>query len=329
MRTDYLDGWRGISIACVLQGHFIQLPFDLGAFGVNMFFCLSGMLMGNLLFIQRQPLPSFYRRRISRIFPAFVVFVVAMFALSDFWGRTFQWTEFWATLFFVRTYFPYPGIWKTGMPLGHIWSLNVEEHSYMFMSFLGLVPIFRQREWCVLMLCGTACIVTGFLYVRLGAIAPFWGGLGTEVAASYLLISSGYSLICNKVRKYIPPWLPLLTLVAAIVISQRSPWWLQPMASPFLLAFSVNHLSETAEWFRSALSKKLLCKIGLWSFSIYLWQQPFYSIKSTLPGGPLVALASAFGVALLSFYMVEKPSRTWLNKNWRSWDPLKALVRNG
>lgn len=325
-RTGYLDGWRGVSILCVLQGHFIQLPIDLGGFGVDLFFCLSGMLMSNLLFIQRQSLSHFYRRRISRIFPAFALFVIAMFMFSSYLGRKFSWPDFWSTLLFVRTYFPYPGIWGTGMPIGHIWSLNIEEHTYIFMSLLGIVATLRRREWYILMLCGIACIFTGFVYVKLGTRAPFWGSLGTEVAASYLLISAGYSLICHRIRRWVPGWTPIATLLVAIFISQQAPWWVGPMVLPFLLAFSVNHLSETMGWFRSILSLQPLRQIGLWSFSIYLWQQPFYAHKSTFPGGQIVALACGLATGLISFYLIEKPCRTWLNSNWRAWIPAKGTM---
>ena len=136
-RLDYLDGWRGLSILCVLQGHFLSIPgLDLGGFGVLMFFCLSGRLMSHLLFEKRQSLGLFYRRRLSRIFPAFGLFVIAMFAMAARDGRVFSLAEFSSTLLFTRTYFPAPGIWATGMPIGHLWSLNIEEHAYLLMSLL-------------------------------------------------------------------------------------------------------------------------------------------------------------------------------------------------
>ena len=329
-RTDYLDGWRGVSILCVLQGHFIALPIpvDFGRFGVCMFFALSGMLMSNLLFIERQPLSKFYRRRISRIVPTFVLFVTTMFTLSGLWNTAFSWNEFISTLLFTRTYFPYPGIWKTEIPIGHIWSLNIEEHSYIFMSFLTLLPFLKRREGPFLIAGGATCIVIGFIYVRLGSSAPFWGPLGTEVAASFLLMSAGYRLVCDRVRQYVPPWLPVLSLVLAMYLSQGGSWWMQPMASPVLLAFAVNHLPETRPWFKTLLSSQALRLAGLCSFSIYLWQQPFFSTKAIFPGGPYSALACAVIVSLLSYHLVEKPSRTWLNRNWKSWLPVQAVQQH-
>ncbi|MCD0423664.1 acyltransferase [Rubrivivax sp. JA1024] len=316
--VDYLDGWRGLSILGVLQGHFLWLPgLDGGSFGVSMFFVLSGLLMANILFVKRQPLPVFYRRRASRILPAFVLFVAVVFAASWTWGQRFTAAEFWSTLFFLRTYYPASGIWGTGMPIGHLWSLNVEEHCYLLMSLLALVPLLRGREGLWLLAIGFGCIATGFVYVRIGAAAPRWGALGTEVAGAALFVSAGYRLSCDGLRRHVPPWLPVVTLLTAFVLAQRGPWWSQALL-PLLLAFSVNHLGESGAWFQRLLSARLLRRLGLWSFSLYLWQQPFFQLKSTLPGGALAGLGAACCVALLSFYLVEKPARDWLNRRWRS-----------
>jgi peptidoglycan/LPS O-acetylase OafA/YrhL len=39
----YLDGWRGLAIALVLEGHFLgALPIDAGRFGVDVFLCCQG-----------------------------------------------------------------------------------------------------------------------------------------------------------------------------------------------------------------------------------------------------------------------------------------------
>ena len=114
-RLDYLDGWRGIAIALVLQAHFAGTRlFYSGAAGVDVFFCLSGLLMANLLFVRRVPLGEFYRRRISRIIPVFLLFVVCAYALAILQSVEFTGTEVAATLTFLRTYLPAaPGIWDT------------------------------------------------------------------------------------------------------------------------------------------------------------------------------------------------------------------------
>lgn len=318
-RTGYLDGWRGLAIALVLEAHFYSLlPLDTGRLGVDVFFCLSGFLMSGILFIRRQSLRKFYKRRISRILPIFTIFVLSIYAFAYYEGLAFTRIEFVSTLLFLRTYIPsHPGIWGSGIPIGHLWSLNIEEHCYIFMSILILIRVLRGREGIALLFSGTMCIAIGLVYVKLGARAPKWGELGTEVAGSYLLISAGYRLLCERLRPFVPPWLPLLTLVAAVICySNLVPWWCSRIFSPFLLAFTVNHLSESSKWFKAFLATPTLRFLGIWSFSIYLWQQPFYDYKAVFPGGPSVALGCAMVAGLLSFYVLEQPSRSWLNRNW-------------
>src|SRR5438552_18950079 len=91
----YLDGWRGLAIVLLLIGHFFPVPgINFGAVGVNLFFVLSGYLMGGLLFVDHTPIPKFYRRRIARILPAHLFFlacIVLVFAASRLpiaWGET-------------------------------------------------------------------------------------------------------------------------------------------------------------------------------------------------------------------------------------------------
>jgi peptidoglycan/LPS O-acetylase OafA/YrhL len=95
-----LDGWRGLAIAAVIEGHFVGLlPGRTGRLGVDAFFALSGYLMAGLLFIGRQPLKTFYKRRISRILPVFLVFTLTVYGLALLLGWSFTNAEFWATPF--------------------------------------------------------------------------------------------------------------------------------------------------------------------------------------------------------------------------------------
>ena len=82
-RLDYLDGWRGLAIAFVLISHFSSIQgIDFGRMGVDVFFVLSGMLMANILFVRRVALKTFYKRRISRVIPVFVVFISIVYFFS-------------------------------------------------------------------------------------------------------------------------------------------------------------------------------------------------------------------------------------------------------
>lgn len=316
----YLDGWRGLAIALVLQEHFFySAAIKSGALGVDIFFVLSGFLMSRILFVKRVPLTIFYKRRISRILPVFLLFVIVVYGATYVLNRSAEWGNFFYTASFLRTYVPaFPGIWETGIPVGHLWSLNIEEHCYIFLSIITLIALLRGREGLALIAVGTLSVAIHLAYVEFPSITPASYDLRTESMANFLLISAGYYLVREKIAPYVKPWMPIVAFVLAVFCYLEGvPWWLQVIFPPYLLAFTVNHLSETPEALRRALSTTSLRMLGLWSYSIYLWQQPFYEHKDQFAvAGISLALLGAMAVALCSFYLFENPVRKWLNKNW-------------
>ena len=54
----------------------------------------------------------------------------------------------------LRSYLPADlHMFASPYPIGHLWSLNVEEHSYIFLSLLTLLPFLRGREGGALIAC--------------------------------------------------------------------------------------------------------------------------------------------------------------------------------
>jgi peptidoglycan/LPS O-acetylase OafA/YrhL len=317
-RVDYLDGWRGLAILLVLADHFLPTQdFESGILGVDVFFCLSGALMSRILFVKRTPLSTFYKRRISRILPVFLLFVLVIHAVALLVGWAFTHVEFLATLTFLRTYVPSsPVLWSSALPIGHLWSLNVEEHCYVLLSLLTLPALVRGREGWVLIGLGCASIAMFLFYAEFPAIAPEVFEIRTEAAASCLLISAGYCLVRERFVRFVQPWMPIAaTLLAGLMYWRlHLPWWAPEIVAPFLLAFAVNHLAEAAAWFKRLLATAPMRLMGLWSYSIYLWQQPFYIYKAQFGAAPAVVLLMA--VSLASFYLFENPVRSWLNRHW-------------
>jgi peptidoglycan/LPS O-acetylase OafA/YrhL len=314
----YLDGWRGLAIGLVLVSHFLpRTPwFNSGLLGVDIFFCLSGLLMSRLLFVRRMDLKTFYKRRASRILPVFFLFVAVVFALH--WSQTGQidFLELVSTTLFLRTYVPaVPDIWHSPLAIGHLWSLNVEEHCYLLMGLLTLVATLRGREWLALVGAGLLTIVVYVAYVKIPGIVPPWGDAGTEAVAGPLLLSAGYSLLSFRVAPFVRPWMPIAAFVAAaLCFSSLLPRWSIVLVAPFFLAFAVNHLDATYSVVRAALSWAPLRMLGVWSFSIYIWQQPIHQAQEHFPFGS--GLAAAMVVGVLSFTFFENPVREWLNRNW-------------
>jgi peptidoglycan/LPS O-acetylase OafA/YrhL len=324
---DYLDGWRGMAILLVLLAHFyrdVQYgDYAFGRMGVDVFFVLSGLLMSKILFVKRTTLGTFYKRRISRVFPAFFFYVIAVYGLhlvTD--SSNPELPNIFYTLLFIRTYLPSePGLWGTTMPIGHIWSLNVEEHSYVLLSLLTLLPLARGREHFILIGLGIFSIVLQWLYREFPAMAPTNWALKSSVNISFIMLSAGYFLALRQYRLRVPGWLPLLTLTLSLLCyTPITPGSFRWLASPFLLAFTINHLSEASHGLKASLSIAPLRLLGVWSFSIYLWQQPMfiYFVRGgeAFPFAGTICLLASIALGTVSFYFVENPLRRLINNAW-------------
>lgn len=210
-RLAYLDGWRGLSIALVLIGHFFPVPgINLGVLGVEFFFVLSGRLMGEILFIERYPLKKFFKRRFSRIYPALLVFVViAMVALSG----TFIAYKWKAALTALTFTYNYAGILVTRAgALDHIWSLCVEEHAYIILALISALVSSRNRVIPLLLALALLAMANGavsYWVFKLDYEATYWR---TDVHIASILLSASICLLKAEGR------------LPAVLKGPMSPW---------------------------------------------------------------------------------------------------------
>lgn len=150
MRLHGLDTLRALAIVVVMLYHFnIQglLPASMGEIarvgwvGVDLFFVLSGFLIGSQLLkpylAGGQPsLKDFYIRRAYRILPTFVI-VLLLYLFVPLWREApgpyagWQYASFTWNLLLLG----YP----ENRAFSHVWSLCVEEHFYLFFPLLLLV----------------------------------------------------------------------------------------------------------------------------------------------------------------------------------------------
>src|SRR5262249_24363883 len=137
-RMPSLDGVRAIAVALVVISHITgnelaSLPilwrFDLGNLGVRIFFVLSGYLITSLLVAELAAtntisLPKFYLRRSLRIFPAFYVMLIVLVVLWRLGLMKLDWASVAISGLYLSDFF------RVAVPLGHTWSLAVEEQFY-------------------------------------------------------------------------------------------------------------------------------------------------------------------------------------------------------
>jgi peptidoglycan/LPS O-acetylase OafA/YrhL len=317
---DSLDGWRGLAIGSLLIGHFFPVPgINLGSVGVNLFFVLSGWLMTRLLFLQGTAIRTFYRRRISRVFPTHFFFIAAIVALFMGLGLPVDPLETAASAMFFRNYLPSSD--AAALPFGHLWSLCVEEHSYVLLSFVAIIQRRRGID-PARALAALACICAIFMIWYWthysGPELDFGKWQRTEVAA-YGIFVSGFLLLRFDARGLprLPGWMCPLLVVLGIGLH----WWsiadpVRTIAGVGAFALAINLLPGAPPALQSALAIRPLRQLGLWSFSIYVWQQPFYLYGEKLGMSPALALLAAIVAGMASFYLLERPARRYLNRVW-------------
>lgn len=323
-RIDYLDGWRGISILLVLAGHFFLLrSWWVAPCGVECFFVLSGRLMADILFVERFPLAEFYKRRVSRVFPGLVVFALAAFLALRGTDLAFKPQALVPALTFTLNY---ALVFTHRVPaIENLWSLCVEEHGYLLLGVLALLA--RRRRFdpgvALLALAGLSMADAVVSDTVLGQdyFTAYWR---SDAHLGSIFVAAGARLVLRE-RK-LPAWLPLAALASGLAVLALTPYWVRYSLGTSLLAVGVASLDAAPAAAQRALAWRPLRQAGLWSYSLYLYQQPWFqaSRAAALEPGQVprglpaaAALAGALVCGVASFYLVEQPARRWINARWR------------
>lgn len=315
----YLDGWRGVAIAAVLVGHFGGDKYiwgRLSSLGVDLFFVLSGRLMAEVLFVRLSPLRVFFVRRASRIYPALVVFVLIetmVFRSPDLSnGLAAVIVALTMTLNYAMVY-SHP----IGM-LDHLWSLCVEEHAYVLLAMAAFLARRRVGTGRLAPLLigavGLAALISGVVRLDVlgeSALKVRWR---TDVSLAAIFLAAALWLAVQSRR--VSPWAPLLLIVLAVGLRSVEPAYLAFGLSTLLLAGAAATLERSHDLLKEMLGAAPLRAVGVCSFSLYLWQQPFYKLYEYHGWSLASALTCAVACAILSYFIVERPCRRLLNKRF-------------
>ena len=117
---------------------------------------------------------------------------------------------------------------------------------------------------------------------------------------------------------------PLFAAFAIIAKTAIFPALVRLGLGSVAMALAVGSLEASPRWFQRALAWTPLRWLGLGSFSIYLWQQPFYLLHER--GQGLWTLPAALLVAGASYYAIEAPARRWLNARYGAGPSLARAV---
>jgi peptidoglycan/LPS O-acetylase OafA/YrhL len=153
-RIHGLDTLRALAVTLVVLHHYVLFVASedtfgwvgqVGWVGVDLFFALSGYLIGNQIFkALRAPeglsLTRFYARRLLRTLPNFYV-VLALYALWPAFRGQAPMLPLWQYLSFTQNI----GL-EPGTAFSHAWSLCIEEQFYLLLPACALLALALGRR---------------------------------------------------------------------------------------------------------------------------------------------------------------------------------------
>jgi peptidoglycan/LPS O-acetylase OafA/YrhL len=334
-RIPSLDGFRAISILMVLYGHLwgtrnyptatvgklVQWLGDIAQLGVLVFFVISGFLITTLLMGERQKtgtisLKQFYWRRVLRIFPAFYALLLAL-ALATLLGwMHLTGRDFAFAMTYMVNYYP-SAPWQ----IGHLWSLSIEEQFYLLWPLALLV--LRERRALILAIAAifAAPLLRAAIREYTFHINPHTPLAGMSIfPAMFDYIATGCALALLRpwlltrgwyLRLTASRWL-LLAVPLVFVINRLDGYTLAMLFGSPILNVCVALLIESCTRHDRTLAGRFLnwkpvAALGVMSYSVYLWQQPFINRHSDAWVNAFPQnLVFAFVAASLSYFVVER-----------------------
>lgn len=350
-----LDGLRGLAVLAVIVWHYVGLtlrvpgpelmPLKYGLIilrsGVDLFFVLSGYLIGGILMDHRDSpnyFRTFYGRRVLRIFPVYyltlLAFAVALAAGGK--GRLFDGPlPWWSYLTLTQNYvMVYLGTYGAGW-LTVTWSLAIEEQFYL--GFPLLVRWVRGPALAWWLGAGAlGAVGLRIVCVNVPALADFAPYMWLPCRADALLTGALLALALRHAgaaawlranratvaRVFFGFFLAAVVLAAVLHrgITWHMAWWGHTVLTLFYgtgLLLAVLHAGGAETAF---LRRTWLVRLGAISYAAYLWHaivlqavfEPFSPrVQLRDPRDWLLmfaALALTLGLCALSYFVIERPA---------------------
>ena len=318
-----LDQWRGFALILVLISHgffWTNHVNGAGRIGVNLFFFISGILVFRSLNGSRQTSAlkrglSFLKRRLIRLYPAMIAYLVAMIPIVYFfqhWPGVPPGSD-------LRNYFlelPYAVFYwidnatrPCPISLGHLWSVCVEMQFYLLAPLIyflgGKSEGQRLAIWIpillLLMALGVSEVFRGYheKYEFEVTVWPMMLGFCLEYKKSWArLLPPAWSLLAIRLGQIL-----ILVALVTMMLGVGKSLVIATGAAVFVPCF----LSYTTNRVFAGRFGQSLQWLGERTYSIYLWQQPL-TLCGFLPNvlHPVGAVLST-GVGAAWYHLFERP----------------------
>jgi peptidoglycan/LPS O-acetylase OafA/YrhL len=311
---ELIDGNRTREILTLIFG-----TYSFGEFAVNLFFVLSGFLIVQSWIRSPKPV-SFFRNRILRIYPAFVVCsLICALCLGPFVGHSDYFLQMeWSKLFLGILFLEQPAIppifdgLAYPMINGAMWTIRYEFLCYCLVPVLAWVGFWRWRLFAPIL--AISCLILSSQPEWL-ALIPSWRLSDQELwrFIGFFMAGATFTLYANQ--------LPLKWLWAWIALGLAGIGMFYPVLAPLAIAFPLSYFLLTFAFTPIRWLDSLPKNLDL-SYGTYLWGWPVMSfwifwIPDLHPiTVALLTLIPCLIFAWLSWNLIEKPALNF-KKNHR------------
>jgi peptidoglycan/LPS O-acetylase OafA/YrhL len=326
-----LDGLRAFAILFVIIAHinfaiqntYISSVFMGGVLGVRIFFVISGFLITTLLLREKISnkgisLKKFYIRRFLRILPVYLLAILVIFILDQIFSLHIATRLYVHVLTFTEN-FNEGDHWYTR----HFWSLSVEEQFYLLFPFILKKSLKFYIKLSLLLICISP--VVSFFFYHHQYVHSHWAV--TMVDTAYLVLAPGLisiligsltAIVLFKFKMNTHLHIRFLSVFQALVILMF--WYFDKNGSfisgiirdLLITAFLISTICFSNSVFYKLLNTSILKKIGILSYSIYIWQQLFvnrqpWAHSFKYANSLWLNLPVLLIVSYLSYHYFEKP----------------------
>ena len=345
-----LDGLRALAVLAVIAYHLHLGWAPGGMLGVGVFFTLSGYLITDLLLGQHETtgtlqLADFWRRRARRLLPALSVLLAVVAAwvtlldrpqLSALRGVVVAAVGYVTNWWLIAQHRSYFAQFGPPSPLGHLWSLAVEEQFYLvwpWLLWLGLRWT-RGRPGTRSRLAAATALLAALSAIEMATLyRPGYDPTriydGSDTRAFALLIGAALAFvwpsrhlrggITRGARRILDGAgvTGLAVIVGLICCTNEYSAFLYRGGMVLLsvaTALVVGTAASPASRIGRALGWGPLRWLGVRSYGIYLWHYPIIVLTTPASGRDTLArgalqVAASIGVAELSWRYIEEPVR--------------------
>jgi peptidoglycan/LPS O-acetylase OafA/YrhL len=317
-----INGLRALSVVIVVLYHFFPELLPGGFVGVDIFFVISGFLMTSIvtsrLRTQGFYFIDFYLARLYRILPAllalcFTLFLFGLLIIDPLTFKAISKHTLSSLGFFSNiVYDAESGYFSENSRLNwllHTWSLSVEWQFYCLYPLLAVVGYKINREKGLKLVLALALLSSLSLAIYMGEIG--------NSSAFYLLQTRAWELILGGAVFFFVKPSPekgkfyllfgfAFIFLSIFTFSEKLIWPSYNALLPTLGACFIIYASFSEH---KLFSNLVITKLGLWSYSIYLWHWPilvaleYFDISQLI--FKVIGVIAAVTMGALSYHYIE------------------------